>query len=119
MEANQKDMTIEVPIVDDNQWNPDSDFTIQLFAPNSDYTQLEGDDTQCTVTIIDEDSPGVIGFESTDVQISAIDKTATIKLVRTEGADGNISCRIQTANGLTDTAKEGEHFEALDTRVEF
>ena len=43
-----------MPIVDDNEWEPDEDFLVELY----DYTtgdRLEGKDTQTRVTIIDDD----------------------------------------------------------------
>jgi hypothetical protein len=60
----------EVPIVDDEEWEPDLDFAIELYDPNTEESdKLAGDDTKCIVTILDEDFPGTIGFECTDVTV--------------------------------------------------
>jgi hypothetical protein len=57
---------------------------------------LEGDDAKCTVTILDEDFPGTLGFFQTDVQASRKDEIAHIKVERINGSDGKISCKIRT-----------------------
>jgi hypothetical protein len=57
---------------------------------------LEGDDTRCTVTILDEDHPGIIGFEAKSLKVRRKDKFAYVKVVRTEGADGELTCWVKT-----------------------
>lgn len=52
---------IKIPIVDDEEWEPDLDFFVELYDPNT-QTRLPGDDTRTKVTILDEDFPGTIGF---------------------------------------------------------
>ena len=52
---------IKVEVVDDNEWEPDEDFLIELYDVNT-SNRLEGKDTQTRVTIIDDDEPGKIGF---------------------------------------------------------
>ena len=71
---------------------------------------LEGDDTKCTVTIIDEDLPGTIGFEKTDVRVSNDSTHATVKITRTDGIDGTVTCDIRTE---AFTAHVDEHFVPL------
>lgn len=67
------EIKIEVPIVDDEEWNPDLEFWIELYDPHKmeqGYDdRLPGDDTRCKVTILDEDFPGTIQFEDTDIRI--------------------------------------------------
>jgi len=55
---------IRIPIVDDEEWNPDLEFIVELYDPNKleGEDRLPGDDTRCRVTILDEDFPGTIGF---------------------------------------------------------
>ena len=48
---------IEVKINDDDNWEPDEDFFVQLYDPNT-REELEGQDTRTRVTIIDDDKPG-------------------------------------------------------------
>jgi len=101
MKKRDTEVKIHIPIVDDEEWNPDLDFFVELFDPHSiDENQvpkrLEGDDTRCKVTILDEDFPGVIGFESTDIRVSKNSEVAKIRVTRTEGSDGTISCMLKT-----------------------
>lgn len=52
---------VEIKIIDDDNWEPDKDFFIQLLHPDLDE-QLNGQDTRTRVTIIDDDKPGHIYF---------------------------------------------------------
>jgi len=45
---------IEIPIVDDDSVEPDEDFYVELYDLD-DKSRLQGDDTRCRVTIIDDD----------------------------------------------------------------
>ena len=58
--------------------------------------KLEGDDTRCKVTILDEDFPGCLGFEETDITVKKGSKNVEIKIKRFDGSDGKISCMIRT-----------------------
>ena len=50
---------IEIPIIDNNEWEPDLDFIVELYEIDApDKERLFGDDTQCKVTILDEDFLG-------------------------------------------------------------
>ena len=67
--------TFAVPIVNDEEWNPDMDFLIELYDPrlidaDDAKSRLPGSDTRCKVTILDEDKPGRIGFGETDLRVS-------------------------------------------------
>lgn len=58
--------------------------------------RLSGDDTRCKVTILDEDFPGTLGFELTDIRVSKNQDKVDVTIVRMEGSDGTISCMIRT-----------------------
>lgn len=49
--------TISVGIKDDDNWEPDEDFYVQLYDANTN-AELVGHDTKTRVTIIDDDKPG-------------------------------------------------------------
>jgi len=64
MAHSDNEKQIEIPIIDNNIWEPDLDFIVELYEIDApDKERLFGDDTQCKVTILDEDFPGVLGFE--------------------------------------------------------
>jgi hypothetical protein len=48
---------ITVKIRDDDNWEPDEDFYVQLYDPNT-MEELQGQDCRTRVTIIDDDKPG-------------------------------------------------------------
>ena len=53
-------------------------------------------DSKCTVTILDEDFPGSLGFDITDVRVSKGSKKVKLTVLRQDGADGTIHCMIST-----------------------
>ena len=62
-------MIVYVPIIDNNEWEPDLDFHVELYDPET-GKRLVGDDTLSKVTILDEDFPGTLGFEITSISVS-------------------------------------------------
>ena len=75
------------------------------------------------MTILDEDFPGVIGFESTDVRVSKNSEIAKIKVTRTEGSDGTISCMLKTEplseSPSPNNAEEYEDYIPQHSKVTF
>ena len=57
---------------------------------------MPGDDTECTVLILDEDKAGNIGFSETQIDVRRKDQVAYVTLVRKDGSDGTISCIVNT-----------------------
>lgn len=97
MKASEIEYKFEVPIVDDEEWEPDLDFAIELYDPNTENSEiLPGDDTKCIVTILDEDFPGTLGFEATEVSVQKGMKEIVVVIKRENGCDGTISCMVKT-----------------------
>jgi hypothetical protein len=44
MKKNENEIKINIPIVDDEEWEPDLDFLVELYDPES-GKRLTGDDT--------------------------------------------------------------------------
>lgn len=124
MKAHEQRRDIQIRIVDDCKWEPDKDFMIELLDEIT-KERLEGDDSVCCVTILDEDKPGNIGFKERIVTVRRKDEVVFIHLERNDGADGDISCLLNTRNDLEGLvgkkkAKEGIDFESINNRrVEF
>lgn len=58
-------------IKDDEDWEPDEDFFMQLYNADT-GDELDGKDTKTRITIIDDDKPGQIYFQETkNVQADA------------------------------------------------
>ena len=53
-------------LIDNDGCQPDLDFYVELYDPIT-GDRLEGDDTECKVTILDDDFPGKLGFNITEV----------------------------------------------------
>lgn len=71
MDQNEDEKVFEIPIVDNDEWEPDLDFLVEIYDCESPKQErMIGDDTQCRVTILDEDIPGTLGFEMTDVRVN-------------------------------------------------
>jgi len=120
LKAHEQKRDVEIEIVDDCQYEPDKDFKIELLDENT-KERLTGDDTVCTVTILDEDRPGIIGFKERFMTVRRKDEVAYVHLERTDGADGDISCVINTVNkhealGDKEAAVEGADFEVIKER---
>ena len=61
--------TVEIKIHDNQEWQPDLDFYVEIYDPKLNQ-RFYGDDTECRVTILDEDFPGKLGFECTEIEAS-------------------------------------------------
>ena len=72
---------IKVPIVDDDELEPDLDFKVELYNTNNNE-RLPGDDTTTVVTILDEDFPGTIQFKETNVTTGRNKDTVEIVIER-------------------------------------
>ena len=77
-------LAIPVKIVDDEGCEPDEDFYLELYDPQT-KERLQGEDTKTTVTILDDDKPGIFGFESRTIKIRAKDEKVRLKVLRLDG----------------------------------
>lgn len=97
----QTDAFIEVTINDDDNWEPDEDFFVQLYdaAMPEDKVELVGKDTRTRVTIIDDDKPGQISFaETKGIKVLAEERNhhCEILLLRKNGSDGKVTVDYET-----------------------
>jgi solute carrier family 8 (sodium/calcium exchanger) len=113
----------EIIIKDDDNWEPDRDFYVKLYDCK-DGIELSGKDTSTRITIIDDDKPGYIAFDSSAktgiLKVTADDEDgAEIKLIRKNGSDGKVTVRWETQDiGEGDEfAKPGIDYEAVKSGV--
>lgn len=126
MKQNENEATIEVRIHDDDEWNPDNDFFVELYDVNT-KKKLFGDDTQCKVTILDEDFPGKLQFKRTDMMGSRKNKKCEVVIQRIDGTSGHITCQVRTEALIIDKQhlKNAENaqphldYKPIDQKVEF
>lgn len=89
---------VKVIINDDDNWEPDEDFFVQLYNPVGGL-ELVGKDTRTRVTIIDDDKPGQICFEEQKQIIILAGKEKVeceVKILRKNGADGVVTVDYET-----------------------
>lgn len=117
----QSEIDKPVTIIDDDNWEPDEDFHVELYDP--DYkTKLEGTDCRCTVTIIDDDEPGQLAFASSDLYQHIVSEPECIlKVVRSNGCSGEVTVNFKTIelNRERDTASPGIHYEHVEGTLTF
>lgn len=95
MKKRDQEKLVEVTIHDNQDWQPDMDFYIELYDAKT-QARLFGDDTETRITILDEDFPGKLGFEVTEIEASRSQDKVDIVIKRFEGTDGKISCMVRT-----------------------
>jgi len=105
----------KIKIIDNKDYQPDTNFSVELYDPESaNKTRLDGDDTMTKVTVLDEDFPGTIGFEITDVHVPKDSDKVKISLVRSDGSDGKITCILRTQNFHADEEHSGNAKQHVD-----
>ena len=94
--SGQVEAEVPVQIVDDDGWEPDEDFYVELYNKNS-QDRLVGDDTVTRVTILDDDKPGMLVFEEKKAFRHAANESNCIVVVnRIQGTDGDIRVKYKT-----------------------
>ena len=112
---------VEVFINDDENWEPDEDFWVQLFSPDT-QQELRGADTKTRVTIIDDDKPGQIQFEEQKmIKAIASEGKVDINVTRKNGSDGTVTVEYQTYSTAEEdhNAIEGEDYIAKQGTLVF
>lgn len=105
--------TITIPIIDDQTFDGDLDFTVNLSSPTGGAT-IETVITT-TVTIIDDEQPGRLQFAGGPVTVSETDGTATVTIERIDGDGGEVSVLVTP----TGNATNGEDYNFPVTTVTF
>ena len=123
MKKREQEKIVEIKIHDNQEWQPDMDFYVDLYDTKT-GDRLFGDDTECKVTILDEDFPGKLGFEETEIVASRNQDKVDIIIKRFEGTDGKISCMVRTEPLVPDktnpqNAVEFEDYLPKHEKVEF
>jgi len=90
MKKNEKEKVFKIEIVDNEQPDPDTEFFVELYEPSTttEPPKLPGDDTVTKVTILDNDNPGTLCFEETQLDVSKDAEEIEVTVCRADGADG-------------------------------
>lgn len=115
----EREKYIEIKIFDDDHWEPDEDFLVQLY--DTEGMMLEGKDTQTKVTIIDDDKPGQICFADDGLDADATQPHCEIAVLRKNGADGEVTLNYETVeiDNSKHTATAGIDFVKTQGQLTF
>eukprot|EP00927_Polykrikos_kofoidii_P038923 TRINITY_DN33374_c0_g1_i1.p1 TRINITY_DN33374_c0_g1~~TRINITY_DN33374_c0_g1_i1.p1 ORF type:complete len:1013 (+),score=200.09 TRINITY_DN33374_c0_g1_i1:201-3239(+) len=113
---------IHVPLIDDDRWQADENFSIELFdfetltTPQSGIAlePILGIDTT-TVTVLNDDIPGTLSFDMGVVHAHE-DTDVTLRVVRTNGNCGRIVCKYKS---VSKRAVGEADFEAVEGELVF
>ena len=103
---------IKIDIVDDNEWEPNEDFFVELYDLNT-SKKLKGLDSETKITIIDDDNPGQFGFLSNKLSTHSKEKVLNVEVVRKNGCNGKVRLTYEireVTKDIPNKAKEYEHF---------
>jgi solute carrier family 8 (sodium/calcium exchanger) len=115
-EPGETEMNISIPIIDNEVWEEQEDFSICL----ENLTKWGGNTSnagygnkQTTVVILNDDEPGTLGFYVDEVKASVDAVSVQLGVSRTNGSTGRISCHYTTVDGsavagANYTASEGD-----------
>lgn len=84
LDEGEMETSIRVKIIDDEGIEPDEDFYIELYDLET-KERLPGQDTRTTVTILDDDKPGIFGFEMRATKVTPKDEKIRLKVLRLDG----------------------------------
>lgn len=82
------------------------DFNVELYDPSSPdgkMSRLYGNDTATKITILDEDFPGTLKFEDTQISVVQGKTHVNLKILREAGSDGIIHCFVKSGPETTNT----------------
>jgi len=120
---NNEFSTVQIVIHDDDQWDPDKEFVVELYNPVT-RERLTHKDTHTLVTIIDDDKPGFLAFDQKKGSLKhiATEENCSVLVVRTNGSDGKISCKYRTVQLTTTTSRlavPGRDYEHKEGTLDF
>ncbi|XP_015790898.1 sodium/calcium exchanger 3 [Tetranychus urticae] len=112
LEPYEKEKTINIEIIDDDNWNPDNIFLVKLTLIDNDNNNesaavAKGRICMMTVTIVDDDFPGIIAFGQRLITVEEDVGKVVIPVLREQGSDGEIEVKWKTVDG---TAKNGRDY---------
>jgi hypothetical protein len=105
--AGQTEQTFDVPITNDP--DPEDPETINLTLSTPGTNLVIGDPSTATLTVNDDDPPGVIDFDSISYSASESGLLATVTVERVGGVGGAVAVDYTTSDG---TATAGSDYTA-------
>jgi solute carrier family 8 (sodium/calcium exchanger) len=113
---------IKIEIFDDISVEQDESFEVVLFKPSSGTV---GSVSTCTVTIMNDDKPGIFAFDQEAYEVREADGELKVGVVRKDGIAGDVSVKYQTVDQSAVAPADYAHttgtleFKSGETRKEF
>src|SRR3954454_10389945 len=107
--AGQTQKTFQIPILNPATPDPEDDETINLTLTTPGTSLVLGDPSVATLTIVDDDPPGLIDFKSLTYSVSETGLVATVTVERLAGVGGAVAVDYATSDG---TATAGSDYTA-------
>jgi len=112
---------VEVEIIDDDQYEDDQEFYIEITSAvtsNPEINAFVGEKKEATVVIVDDDLPGLLSFEKEEVSVQESPSKQELEICvrRRMGASGEIACKVRTEDW---SAKAGHDYGKLDEELRF
>ncbi|PAA51257.1 hypothetical protein BOX15_Mlig018197g2 [Macrostomum lignano] len=115
-EPDETQQTVDVEIIDDNQWEPDETFFVKLTLEKDQKLARLGPKKINQVTIINDDEPGTFEFVNASYLFKESCGRATVPVRRVNGADGVAKVSWKTED---QTARAGCDYEASSGELIF
>ena len=112
--AGETSKVISIPLTDDTLDEPDETFTVTLTAPAAGSSL--GAETVATVTIVDDDIPGVFVLSAATYSEGENAGLTRVLIQRTTGSDGDVSVSYTLTPG---TATEGSDYSGTTGILNF
>lgn len=109
----QRFLSIDVIIVDDNQWEPDETFFVKISSYNEDSYLKIGQKAICMITIINDDEPGEVEFKEPVHVVKESAGIFDVLVERKNGADGDVSIHYKTTDINAIGGKDYEQAEGI------
>lgn len=117
--AGETEKKVDVAIIDDDVWEPDETFDVVLEAHDGAGHAVPaklGRIQRTTVTILNDDNPGMIGFAAERVPTTEAVGEVELEVLRKHGSDGPVSLEWSTS---ATTAVPGEDYEDARGVIDF
>jgi len=118
-EPGSEKQNVTIKIIDDTAFEDDEEFYIDLKKEDTSSRWELGNIQTSTITIIDDDLPGELGFKSDELTVyegEAGDTDVEIVVHRNKGTSGKVGCKYYTEN---DAAVAGVDYEETSGNLEF
>ena len=111
----QQTCDITIKIFDDDEIEPDEQFSIELKSVESGDASI-GKISKSTITIINDDFPGTLALPLEEMEVKESCGTCKVIVDRVQGCSGHITMDYCTKNG---TALAGKNYEKSEGKLEW